>query len=160
MRSPAHKFFALVAVGLIGFVALAQAQSKPNFSGSWKVNNSKSDFGPMPAPQSITSKIDHKEPNLKIATTWVGDQGERTFEFSYTTDGKENTNTFGNAEIKSKATWEGSTLLIASKGSADSGEFSIQDKMSLSEDGRTFTLVRAFSGPMGEATQTLIHDKQ
>ena len=160
MHRPAHKLVVWVVLGLVCSLALALAQSKPNFSGNWKLNNSKSDFGPMPAPQSITSRIDHKEPNLKIATTWVGDQGERTFEFGYTTDGKETTNSFGNAEIKSKATWEGSTLLIASKGSTDSGEFTIKDKMSLSEDGKTFTLVRAFAGPMGEATQTLVHEKQ
>lgn len=160
MHRPAHKFFALAAVGLIGFLAVAQAQSKPNFSGAWKVNNSKSDFGPMPAPQSSTSKIDHKEPNVKIATTWVGDQGEFTFESSYTTDGKESSNTFRNTEFKSKATWEGSSLLIASKGSTDSGEFTMKDKWSLSEDGKTLTIARAFSGPMGEATQTLVHEKQ
>jgi len=160
MHRPAHKLVVLAALDLVCSLALAQAQSKPNFSGPWKVNNSKSDFGPMPAPQSSTSKIDHKEPNLKIATTWVGDQGERTFEFSYTTDGKENTNSFGNVEFKSKATWEGSTLLIASKGGTDSGEFTMKDKWSLSEDGKTLTVVRAFSGPMGEATQTLVHEKQ
>jgi len=92
MYRPAHKLVVWVVLGLVCCLVLAQAQSKPNFTGTWKVNNSKSDFGPMPAPQSSTSKIDHKEPSLRIATTWVGDQGERTFEFSYTTDGKENTN--------------------------------------------------------------------
>lgn len=160
MHRPAHKLGVWAALGLVCSLVLAQAQSKPNFSGTWKVNNAKSDFGPMPAPQSSTSKIDHKEPSLKIATTWVGDQGELTFESAYTTDGKESTNSFRNMEFKSKATWEGSTLLIASKGSADSGEFTMKDKWSLSEDGKTFTVVRAFSGPMGEATQTLIHEKQ
>src|ERR1051325_8061092 len=69
------------------FAALCYA--KPNFSGQWTMDASKSDFGPMPAPEKIVRVIDHKEPNLNIKTTQVGQQGEVKSEYSYTTDGKE-----------------------------------------------------------------------
>jgi hypothetical protein len=36
---------------------LVQAQAKTDFSGTWKLNASKSDFGPMPPPDTRTDKI-------------------------------------------------------------------------------------------------------
>ena len=141
-------------------VAVLPAMAKPNFSGDWKLNTSKSDFGQMPAPQKSTMKIEHKDPALKVATTYVGDNGERTFEMNLSTDGKEVTNTFGNFEFKSKAHWEGSVLLVESRASSDSGEFKADEKWTVSDAGKTLTLVRHWVGPQGEVTNTVVHDKQ
>ena len=45
---------------------MAHAQAKPNFTGTWKVNVAKSDFGAMPAPDSRTDKITHEDTDLKV----------------------------------------------------------------------------------------------
>ena len=60
-------------------VGLVQAQAKTDFSGTWKLNAGKSDFGPMPPPDSMTEKIAHQDPSLKasVATTG-GMQGDMT----------------------------------------------------------------------------------
>ena len=57
------KCFAVIALLAMTFLA-AQAQAATNFSGEWKLNVSKSDFGAMPAPDSRTDKIAHEDPDL------------------------------------------------------------------------------------------------
>lgn len=152
--------FKLLAVLIVGSLTVALAAAPPNLSGTWKGNMAKSDFGQMPAPTSFSAKIDHKDPSLKVATTFVGDQGEMAFEMTLSTDGTETTNQMGSFAIKSKAKWEGSALMVQSKASTDNGEFTTKEKWTLSEDGKTLTIVRTFSGPQGDMTQTVVHDKQ
>jgi hypothetical protein len=48
MRSYTIRLF-FVALLAVAF-GLLQAKAKPNFSGTWKLNTGKSDFGAMPAP--------------------------------------------------------------------------------------------------------------
>src|SRR5713226_6378521 len=91
------------------------AQSKPNFSGTWKLNVAKSDFGPLPAPESRTDVIEHSDPNLKDVVSAQGAQGKQDFTANYTTDGKEVTNKMGPREVKSTASWEGNNLVVNSK---------------------------------------------
>jgi hypothetical protein len=152
--------FKLLAALLLTSLAVALGAAPPNFSGTWKVNISKSNFDPMPAPSSMVTKIQHAEPSLKMSTTFSGEQGERTFDRTLTTDGAESTNQFGSMVIKSKCRWEGGALLIDSTASSDRGEFTVKEKWTLSEDGRTLTLVRIWSGPQGEMTQTMVHERQ
>lgn len=143
---------------LAAVAAIAPAQFKPNFSGTWKADIAKSNFGALPSPQSATVKVEHSDPNLKLVWITVGDAGERTFELSFTTDGKECTNFVGNVELKSVLKWEEAALLMEHK--AAGGEVVVRDRWTLSEDGKTLTLVRHWSGSQGETTQTLVHQKQ
>ncbi len=89
----------------MGALAMVPAQAKTDFSGTWKINPGKSDFGPMPAPGGITERIAHHDPDLKasIASTG-GPQGDMSYDVNYTTDGKECTNSVGGNEFKSTAT--------------------------------------------------------
>jgi hypothetical protein len=160
MTTPTHKLLALFILGLVFALSVATAQSKPDFSGTWKADIAKSDFGSFPPPQSTVTKINHKDPNLKISSTSVSDRGEQTMELTFTTDGAENTNQIGNIEVKSKLKWEGAALLIESKASTEQGEFTVKEKWTLSDDGKTLTIVRNWASPMGETTQTVVHGKQ
>jgi len=145
------------------FIALAAALSafaKPNFTGDWKLNISKSTFGQMPAPSSLTSKITHDEPKLKSVTKSSSDQGDFDFEANYTTDGKECTNEMFGSPVKSVLKWDGETLIIDSKAQFGDNEFTLVDKWTLSADGKIMTIVRAFKSPMGEGEQKLVFEKQ
>jgi hypothetical protein len=155
-----HSAFKLLAMPILTSLAVALAAAPPNFSGSWKMNPAKSDFGPMPAPLQASSKIDHQEPHLKLVGTEVREEGERTFEMSISTDGAETTNQIGPLTLKTKARWEGSALLVDSKATTDDGDLVIKDQWSLSEDGKTLTVVRNISGPRGEMTVKVVQDKQ
>jgi len=153
---------AIVAVlSVTAFATSMLAQSKPNFSGTWKLNVAKSDFGPVPAPDSRTDMIDHSDPALKVSTSVVGGpQGNMDATSSYTTDGKEATNHMGPREIKATVVWEGPKLVVNAKTTYQEAELTIKSVWTLSEDGKTLTQNVHFVTPMGEADQTLLYDKQ
>jgi hypothetical protein len=153
---------AIVAVlSVTAFATSMLAQSKPNFSGTWKLNTAKSDFGPVPAPDSRTDVIDHNDPAMKINTSLVGGpQGNMNATSNYTTDGKEATNHMGDREIKATVVWEGSKLVVNAKTSFQDAELLIKSVWTLSDDGKTLTQNVHFTTPMGEADQTLLYDKQ
>lgn len=157
MRRIGSKF---LVVALAAVWGLASAQAKPNFSGSWKLNASKSDFGAIPAPDSRTDKITHEEPNLADTMSTSGQMGDVTADLKYSTDGKETTNSIRGNEIKSTAKWEGDELVISSKGSIQGNDLTLTDHWSLSEDGKTLTISRHINSPMGETDQKVILEKQ
>jgi hypothetical protein len=150
---------------LAGFLALAlaasvSAQAKSNFSGAWKVNTTKSDFGPWPAPQSASLKVAHEDPALKVSVSQSSERGDFTYDAAYTTDGKESTNTIRDNPVKSIVKWEGDNLLFDTKASFGGNDVTIKDKWALSEDGKVLTLERQFSSSQGDAKQKLIYEKQ
>ena len=52
-----HRKASLVCFAAVAFAASLAA--KPNFSGTWTLNVSKSDFGMLPGPTSRTDVIEH-----------------------------------------------------------------------------------------------------
>ncbi len=157
----------VVALAVLAFLvsggATVAPADKPDFSGEWKLNLEKSDFGPLQSPKSRVDKISHKDPELKINRTQVSPMDQtNTSEWVCTTDDKECSNDIpGGITLKSTAKWDGETLVVVSKGTLpQQGDLTITDKWSLSKDGKTITIARLFSATMGEAEQTLILDKQ
>ncbi|MDQ6758515.1 MAG: hypothetical protein M3Z32_01460, partial [Acidobacteriota bacterium] len=136
------------------------AQAKPDFSGTWKLNVDKSDFGPLPPPTSRVDVIQHAEPSLTDSVTADTPQGKQNFTSTYTTDGKEVTNKNGPREIKSTMTWEAFNLVVNSKLSFNDNEVTIKSVWSLSADGKTLTQTAHIASPMGEADQKWIFEKQ
>ena len=149
----------LAGVALFGLTAIS-AYAKPNFSGDWKLNVSKSDFGQFPAPSNMTQKVTHAEPSLKVAAKIATDNGDFDFESNYSTDGTETTNTLGPNEMKSVAKWDGETLVIVTTGQFGDNEVTITDKWQLSEDGKTTTVLRHFASSQGELDQKIVMEKQ
>ncbi len=150
----------LLTIALFSLTLAATAWGKPDFSGDWKLNTDKSDFGPVPPPTSMTNKIDHADPDLKVATSQSGAQGDMNYEVKYTTDGKEVTNTIGPMEAKSTATWEGDDLNVVTKLETGQGTVSIKGKWSLSADGKTLTQTAHIISPQGEIDIKYVFEKQ
>jgi len=161
---------AIVNVGAVLLVLLLSASAwaqdaKPNFTGKWNLDVAKSDFGPMPPPDSVVHVIEHKEPNLKVVTTTKSAQGEITNERSLTTDGKENVNKMrmgpdGEQQVTSTSKWNGKALATSFKLSAQGTDFDINDSWTLSDDGKVLTIVRAIKAPQGEFAATTVFNKQ
>ena len=158
MRS--HTFRVFSAALLAIACGLLQAQAKPNFSGNWKLNTAKSDFGAMPAPDSRTDIITHEDPDLKDSYTQSGQMGELTAEMKYSTDGKETTNSVRGNQIKTTAKWDGDELAIAGKTQFNGANVTMNDRWSLSPDGKTLTIQRHVNSPMGETNQKIVLEKQ
>ena len=146
----------LAVLSLAAFSAFA----KPNFTGDWKLNSSKSTFGQMPAPNSMTAKIAHEDPSLKANYKSSGEQGDFEFASNYTTDSKECTNEMFGNPVKSTLKWDGDTLVIESKSKFGDNDFTMTDKWTLAADGKTLTMARTFKSAMGEGEQKLVFEKQ
>jgi hypothetical protein len=146
--------------GLLVLAASASAQTKPNFSGDWKLNVAKSNFGQMPAPSSLTQKIAHTDPSLNVQTAMSGDFAFNS-DFNFTTDGKECQNAMGDQfKMTSTVKWDGDILTFDSKMDFQGTAMTGVDKWSLSPDGKTLTVQRHFNGPMGEGDAVMVLDKQ
>ncbi|MGA2132997.1 MAG: hypothetical protein ABSH50_11940 [Bryobacteraceae bacterium] len=152
----------LLSLGLLTLAfGLIQAQAKTDYSGTWKMNTGKSDFGPMPPPDSRVDKVTQQDTEIKanIASTG-GPMGDQTYDVTYNTEGKETTNSMGGNEIKSTAKWDGDDLVVESKGSFGGTDFTAKDRWTLSSDGKTLTRASHFSSSMGEADMKVVFDKQ
>ena len=155
-----RKKFVLTLCAVAGLaLGMGQAQAKPNFSGDWKLNVDKSNFGPMPAPTTMNQKIGHDDPKLKVAVDQTGAQGDVNYEVTYTTDGKETINTIREMETKSTAKWEGDALIVNTTLNAGGADITIKAKWTLSEDGKTFTNSSHLVSPQGEVDFVAVFDK-
>ncbi|HEY6392112.1 MAG TPA: hypothetical protein VIX89_12585 [Bryobacteraceae bacterium] len=150
----------VAALTVTAFAASLAAQSKPNFSGTWKLNVSKSEFGPLPSPDSRTDVIEHNDPVLKVSTSAESAQGKQNFNVTYTTDGKEVVNKQGPREIKSTVVWDGSNLVVNSKFSFNDQDVTIKNVWTLSADGKTLTQNAHLAAQMGEVDQKMVYEKQ
>jgi len=158
MRKPAV-FITLFSVFLLGSVR--QAQAAPNFSGEWKMNIAKSDFGPLPAPAVLTRTIKHHDPALEIATYQKGARGEVNSELKYTTDGKPCVNKVAGGEAKGTAEWNGDSLLIESERDFQGTPITSKEIWTVSDGGKTLTITNHVTVPkQGDYNLKYVFDKQ
>jgi len=151
----------IAALSVTAFATSMFAQTKPNFSGTWKLNVAKSDFGPLPAPDSRTDVITHNEPTIKIDVDSKGGQGDFAGTINYTTDGKECVNHMGEGnEIKTKLTWDGDDLVGDSAGSYEGNDFTAKDRWTLSDGGKTMTVTRHISAGGSDFDLKFVFAKQ
>jgi hypothetical protein len=132
----------------LALVTAGQPAVKPNFSGEWKINLAKSDFGMVPPPASMSRTITHAEPALTIVEEQRSDMGDGT-EMNFEAMG---------TLVKSSAAWIENTLIVVSKVDAIGATFN--DKMSLSADGKTLTSRVHITSPQGEVDLTIVFDRQ
>lgn len=142
------------------FATSAFAQTTPDFSGSWKLNVAKSDFGPLPPPETRTDVITQSATQLKDAVSSSGPDGKMDLNLTYNLDGSETLNQFRGADVKSTAKWSGSSLAVDSTLKYQEQDIGLKTNWTLSADGKTLTMATHVTSPMGEADQTLILDKQ
>jgi hypothetical protein len=150
----------LIVAFAILLVVAATASAKPNFSGEWKLDKSKSDFGQMPPPDSLTQSIKHDDPKLEVHMKQSSERGDFEFDSKYTTDGKESVNVRRDNPVKSVVKWDGDTLTFDTKGKFGENEFTMQEKWALSADGKVLTINRHMSSSFGEGDQKMTLEKQ
>lgn len=155
-RRAAAVAFLLAATTLFG-------QSRPDFSGTWKLNKDKSDLGMFAdrMPDDFAVRIDHKDPEIKISQP--GMRGG-TQESKVTTDGKpsETTSQTPMGEVKSKAVakWDGAALVLDVEREMGGNTMSQTDRWTLSPDGKVLTIARKMTSPMGEFEITQVLERQ
>jgi hypothetical protein len=140
--------------------------AKPDFSGVWKLNESKSTIGEGRFRLSAGLAVRQDGNNLGIERTRIGREGqEMKSTENLTLDGKEVVNEGENRSTKTTAAWseDGKSLLISSTMTftreGQTTEVKSQETWQLSDDGKTLTIQYNSSSPRGERHDTLVYDK-
>jgi hypothetical protein len=149
------KCFTVTAIFVVALMT-SQVKAATNFTGAWKLNLAKSDYGPVPQPEVMSRTINHNDPSLQISTYQKGAQGEATTELKYTTDGK----LAENKGSKGTAKWDGEKLVIDSTRDLQGAEIKFHEVWTLSGDGKMLTITNHLTAPQGEFDLTLVFDKQ
>jgi len=174
-----HAFRAKLSSGksifIMGAAALcictsATVAGSVDFSGEWKLNESKSDlgqFGGRGAAKSI--KVTSADPNgITIERTSTNQNGENvTRKESLTFDGKEaeSTGGFGNSKRKATAKWseDGKAMLIDAVTTFDrngqSMEIKTKETWKLGDNDNTLIVDVNSSSSFGENTMKLVYEK-
>lgn len=157
----------IVPVALLSFTFLAD---KANFSGDWKLNEGKSDFGQRGARFATKEiKVDQKADAVTISRTTPGFNGgeDVTNTETLTFDGKEVQGTgFGNSVRKSSLKWAGDdqTFSIATNTTMDrNGQtmtFAATETWSLGDGGKSLTVTTVRTTQQGDVTTKAVYDKQ
>ena len=141
---------------VLAFLVLAlPLLATPNFSGSWMLNVSKSQYGQFPAPEVMLRSVKMQGVQISMSTYQKGAQGEVTTELKYTTDGKPSVN----GANTGTAAWSGETLVIESSREAQGAKLTQRDVWSLSPDGRTLTVNTHLKLPNGEFDVKQVFEK-
>src|SRR6476659_913398 len=100
-------------LSLLVFGAFVLSAQAPNLSGVWKADLEKSKFA-GPPPANYLMVIDQQGSTLKETTASTSRMGEYRSSAKYNTSGEESRNTYRGLGMKSKANWDGSTLVVES----------------------------------------------
>jgi hypothetical protein len=150
-------FFILAAI-LATFTLSAQT----DFSGSWKLNSSKSKLGDQfsMAPKEIIVAQKGIELSVERHSEWQGQ--EFTINDKFTLDGKECINAgFMDTQKKSTATWSADkkSLTITSKiPMQDGGDFTVKEVFKM--DGGNMVIESSASSSWGDMAETQVFDKK
>lgn len=151
---------ALLATLLASPASLLSAQEVPNLSGTWILQVTESDFGPLPAPERRTDIITHDEPRLVVQRMTMAQGQEASLELTYTVDGEPHENDAGGAVAVSRLSWDGRVLVMITTVSSPQGEVVLTDRYSLGPDGQTLTQARTLQVQGQEFAQRMVLKKQ
>lgn len=142
-----------LAVASVGGISL-RADSKPNFTGTWKLNVAKSELGGRPITE-LTVVVEHKDPSFRFTSSGVADGNSFDQTEELTTDNKPVQSENGTIAT---AHWEGPVLVVEVK--SVEGDVLETGRLSMSEDGKTIVREGVHNGPDGEQKMREIYEKQ
>jgi hypothetical protein len=159
-------FTLLLAPALL--VAFTSKMDKANYSGEWKLNESKSDLGQFGQFAVRSIKAEQKAESIAITRTQPSFNGDdMTSTETLTFDGKEVESTiFENSKRKATAKWsdDGKSLMINYTLLLDfngqSMEIKGTDTWTVSDDGKNLTVMTKSTSAQGEFSWKAVYDKQ
>jgi hypothetical protein len=171
-ESSMKKVWIFLMVTVMGTVAVAVAlaqtasASKPDFSGSWKLNLVKSEFGQVPQPTSETNVVTQTGDDFSLAVTQANEMGTVNYLISFKAGGTETPvakDAFpANADFKilsSKAEWQGNVLVLTQKATYQNGAVDVLARFMLSDDGKVLTKLTNYATDQGEFDTRTIYEK-
>jgi hypothetical protein len=162
------KLLSLLVVSTLLF-SFTKPVFQTNFSGTWALNEGKSELGQFGARGAANKIIvDQKDGAVTVTRNATGFTGEATSSTeALATDGKEvETTVFNGAKKKSSLKWaaDGQTFTITYgilfEANGQSFELKGTETWSLGADGKSITLQNAMTTPQGDITTKAVYDKQ
>lgn len=117
--------------------------AKPNFTGTWKFNANESSLQ-IPAPESTTFVVDHREPRFHLTRTHVFGGNSDVFSIDLMTNGEAVVHSHAGFEIHASLHWEGETLLFDSKLEREGEQATNVVRYNVSDDGQRFIAMEQF----------------
>lgn len=156
--------FSLITI--LGITGTAFSMANLDFSGQWKLNESKSNLGQFNrAAKTMNIKGDVTSIAInRISTNRAGEEVKTDEKLTFDDNETEST-VFGNSKKKSKAKWsdDGKKLTVKStiefERNGQKTEIKITETWSLSDDGKTLTIDSTTESPQGTNTTKLVYDK-
>jgi len=139
---------------------------KTDFSGTWKLDESKTDFGEGRHFAAHQLVVTQHENELAVERSSTGRNG-REFKFTsdYKLDGQQHDQEMGNRTAKVTAEWqnEGKAVQINTdmkfERNGETFEFHTLESWSLSDNGNTLTIDLKTNSQRGESHQKLVYTK-
>jgi len=145
-----------LAAAVFVYLAVPSAylqDQKPNFTGTWTLDVAKSDFGPTPLPDAMTLVIRHQDPEVSIASSVKNQSTDSTGDVTFTIDAKEHAGKMRVNAVDHDAQltgmWDGKALVLVSRFEVNGGSLELTDTLTLAEDGKVLSFVRAARTPGG-----------
>jgi hypothetical protein len=159
MIRPAAKLALFLALATPG---LAAAQGHPDFSGTWKLNAARSDYGDGPGPREQTDVIEQSGSTVRESITSTNRNRTQRYVLDFPTDGQEvilpedKVIHVGPASLRRiSAVWRGDQLVLTQRVEFQDEKFIFPSAYSLSPDGRTMTVVAR----LGRGSTTMVFEK-
>ena len=132
---------------------VAICQEEPNFTGTWALDVQMTRFNGVEPPKALILKIDHREPQMTIATEAETKAGPTTELFQLATDG-----TAGECEGDGHSAvaaahwdrWTGERLVWTVTCDTAQGQVEISRRAKLGDKGKILTSVATIKTPAGE----------
>jgi uncharacterized protein YdeI (BOF family) len=150
-------FVFIIALAFLSATAFGQ---KVNFSGDWKLNESKSELGYefSLAPKAMT--VEHTKKTLDITSVSEWDGQEVESKSHYTLDGEVSENVgFAESATKSTANYDKKTksLKIVTNGSVEGMDYTLTQIMTMKEG--NLVINSEAGSDMGEMVETFVFEK-
>lgn len=130
--------------------ALCAADPK-DFSGTWKLDTARSDFGQFPGPAELTDRIVQNGSELLINRN----RGGERVVIHVPLDGSQRDNKLALGAVKTRAHWEAATLVIDYTGQRRGSTVKSEERWTLGPKKTTLRVIRHLSAAKGEMQQTL-----
>ena len=159
----------LTFVAVAAFACTGQAQAKPNYSGTWKLDPSKSQYSEYGGPSARTDVITQDGDKFTQKVVSASDQGNANYTLTFTADGKP-VDIKGDSPAANQgmltarrisAAWQDSSLVIT-EDMTYQGQFDFTSTLTyvLSQDGKTLIITSHSATQAGDVVTKFVFAKQ
>lgn len=130
---------------------------EPDFSGHWRLNESRSEIRALPIRPAPELHVERGEGKVRCEALTPG---QAAHPCSFATDGREVRSSSRDWTVSTKTKWEGNALLLNAITTSPKRQHTEMDRWKLSRDGQTLTIRRTVASLTGEMESTLVYEKQ